>query len=104
MVTHFPDSFARVVDQNGLTVIKIMDDVEAATVISDVCVAEINILSVLQRHLKVKLNGEIFFFSKKKDLDKLTKRMPSITPSFKHRLSGDDGWYAFREFFKVLFF
>ena len=62
ILTHFPYSFARVIDQNGLSVVKIMDYIETTSVISDVGVAERNILSVLQRHLKVKLNGTQVFF------------------------------------------
>ena len=78
ILTNFPDSFARVVDKNGLSAIKIMDYIETSAVISDVGVAERNILSVLQMHLKVKFNGKRVF-SKKKNLDKLMKLMPPIT-------------------------
>ena len=58
ILTHFPDSFARVIDQNVLFVIKIIDDIKTAAVISDLVIAERIILSVLQRHLKFKLNGK----------------------------------------------
>ena len=55
-----------------------MDDIDFFSVISDIVVSERNMLSVLQRHLKVQLNGKNIF-SKNKDIDKLTKRMPLIT-------------------------
>ena len=58
ILTHLPDSFARVIDQTGLSVIKIMDNTETASVISNVDVTERNTLSLLQSHLKVKLNGK----------------------------------------------
>ena len=54
ILTHFPYSFARFINQNGLSVIKIIDHIETNAVISDVDVPERNILSVLQRHLKFK--------------------------------------------------
>ena len=55
-----------------------MDYIETSAVISDVGVAERNILSVLQMHLKVKLNRKRVF-SKKNNLDKLMKLMLPIT-------------------------
>ena len=55
-----------------------MDYIETSAVISDVGVAEGNILSVLQMHLKVKLNRKRVF-SKKNNLDKLMKLMLPIT-------------------------
>ena len=41
-----------------------MDNIETAVVISDVGVSERNNFSLLQRHLKVKLNGKQVFFLK----------------------------------------
>ena len=78
ILTHLLGLFARVIDQNGISLMKIMDYIETSSVISDVGVSERNMLSVLQRHLKVQLNGKNIF-SKNKDIDKLTERMPLIT-------------------------
>ena len=61
ILTNFPDSFARVVDKNGLSAIKIMDYIETSAVISDAGVAERKILSLLQRHLKIKLKRKKVF-------------------------------------------
>ena len=61
ILTHLPYSFARFIDQNGLSVVKIRDNIETYDVIRDLSVSEKNILSVLQRHLKVKSNGKQVF-------------------------------------------
>ena len=61
ILKHFPDSFARVIDQNGLSGVKIMDNIEISAVISDAGVAERKILSLLQRHLKIKLKRKKVF-------------------------------------------
>ena len=58
ILTHFQNSFASFVDQNGLSVVKIMYYIETAAVMRDIGVSERNICIVLQRNLKVKLNGK----------------------------------------------
>ena len=58
ILTHFQNPFVSFVDQNGLSVVKIMYYIETAAVMRDVGVSERNICNVLQRNLKFKLNGK----------------------------------------------
>ena len=56
--THYPHTFAEVGNCISLNIVKRMNAVETAAVLSDVGVADKKMMSTLHRHIKYKLQGK----------------------------------------------
>lgn len=78
LLNQYPNTVTAVMNVNGLSLIDRMNEIETAALLSDVGVADKKVLRTLQRHLKVKLDGD-YIFAKSKDLATLTSRLPRLT-------------------------
>ena len=77
IIAKYPRTFENVANKHNYHLISRMSNIETASILSDLGVADKNIMSKLQRHLKVKLHGTNIF-STTKSLELLTEELPKL--------------------------